>query len=110
MMTEVQQHQEPVKRAEVHAEAAITAALHAEALLDEAVESADPKLMLSSQGRLQQVEHNVLKAQEQLTDVNSEHKYDAQLLQMSDRLNDAQEDVEAAIEDAHMPRRIRSTE
>jgi vacuolar-type H+-ATPase subunit H len=103
-MTETQQHQEPIKKAEAHAEDAITAALRAEEMLYDALNQADPKLILSSQARLKQVQHEVMNAQDQLNDVNSGHKYDAQLAQVSESLHLAQDDVELALDAAHMPK------
>jgi hypothetical protein len=103
-MTETQQHQEPIKNAEAHAEDAITAALRAEEMLYDALNQADPKLILSSQARLKQVQHEVMVAQDQLSDVNSGHKYDAQLAQVSQSLHQAHEDVELAMDEAHMPK------
>jgi vacuolar-type H+-ATPase subunit H len=101
-MTETQQHQEPIKHAEEHAEAVITAALQAGQMLDDALDRADPKLILSSQARLKQVQHEMMDAKDQLSDVNSGHKYDAQLQRVSESIHYAQEDVELAMDEAHM--------
>jgi hypothetical protein len=103
-MTETQQHQEPIKKAEAHAEDAITAALRAEEMLYDALNQADPKLILSSQARLKQVQHEMMDAQDQLIEVNSGHKYDAQLVQVSESLHQAQEDIEFARDESHMPK------
>ncbi|QGQ96742.1 hypothetical protein EHS13_18580 [Paenibacillus psychroresistens] len=105
-MTHSRQHQELVKKAEEHAEATITSALNAGEMLDDALDRADPKLILSSQGRLNQVQHEVIKSQEQLTEVNREHKHDAQLQQVTENLDLAQEDVEQAIDAAQMPQQV----
>jgi hypothetical protein len=106
-MTETQQHQEPIKHAEEHAEAAITAALQADDLLQFAQLQADPKLILSSQARLKKVQHEIKEAQDQLHEVNASHKYDAQLVQVNEGLHQAQEDIEIAMDDSHMPKQVR---
>jgi hypothetical protein len=105
-MTHSRQHQELVKKAEEHAEAVITSALQAGELLDDALDQADPKLILSSQGRLNHVKHEVMKSLDQLNEVNRDHKHDAQLQQVSENLELAREDVEQAIDAAHMPQNV----
>ncbi|MEX2461316.1 MAG: hypothetical protein WD469_08480 [Paenibacillaceae bacterium] len=106
-MTETQQHQEPIKHAEEHAEAAITDALQAENLLQDAQHQANPKLVLSAQDRLEQVHHEIMEAKDQLHQVNSGHKYDAQLARVSESLHRSNEDIEIAIDDSHMPKQVR---
>jgi hypothetical protein len=105
-MTDSRQHQELVKKAEEHAEAAITSALQAGEMLDDALDQADPKLILSSQRRLKQVQHEVMKSQDQLNQVNNEHRHDAQLQQVTENLELAHDDVEQAIDAAHMPKNV----
>jgi hypothetical protein len=103
-MRDSRQHQEVVKRAEENAETAITAALQAGEMLEDALDRADPKLILSSQSRLKQVQHEVMDAQDQLSEVNREHRHDAQLQQVSENLHLAKDDVELAMDEAHMPK------
>jgi hypothetical protein len=105
-MTDSRQHQELLKKAEEHAEAAITSALQAGEMLDDALNQADPKLILSSQGRLKHVQHEVGKSQDQLNEVNREHRHDAQLQQVTENLDLAHDDVEQAMDAAHMPKQV----
>ena len=102
-MTDTRQHQEPIKHAEEHAQAAITDALQAAELLQNAQLQADPKLIISSQARLKQVKHDIEQAQNQLKEVNAGHKYDAQLVQVTESLQQAENDTEIAIDNSHMP-------
>ena len=106
-MTETQQHQEPIKNAEEHAEATITAALQAEERLQNAQTQANPKFIISSQAKLKHVQHEIKTAKNQLNEVNTVHKYDAQLVQVSESLQQAEDNIEIAIDDSHMPKQVR---
>jgi hypothetical protein len=106
-MTETEQHQEPIKRAVEHAEFVMIAAQQAEELLQDALIQADPKLILSSQARLKQVQHEAEEANHHLLEVNHAHKYDAQLAQVSEELHQVQDDVELAKEASQMPKQVR---
>lgn len=105
-MTETQQHQEPIKHAEEHAQAAITDALQATELLLNAQLQADPKLIVSAQARLRKVQLDIKEAQNQLKGVNTAHKYDAQLVQVTESLDQAEADIEIAIDNSHMPQQV----
>jgi hypothetical protein len=106
-MTESQQHQEPVKHAEEHAESAIMAAQRAEAMLQDALVSADPKLIQAAQARLDTAQHDGTEALKHLTEYHYTEKYQQQLEQTSDELRQASQDLEAAQRDAVMPRQVR---
>jgi hypothetical protein len=106
-MTKIEQHQEPIKRAVDHAEFAMIAAQEAEEQLQEALIQADPKQILSSQARLKQVQHDTEEANFHLLEVNSAHKYDAQLAQVSEELHQVQDDVELARDASQMPKQVR---
>jgi hypothetical protein len=106
-MTGTEQHQEPIKRAVDHAEFATIAAQQAAELLQAALIEADPKLILSSQARLKQVQHDTEEANNHLLEVNSAHKYDAQLAQVSEELHQVQADIEQARDASQMPKQVR---
>jgi hypothetical protein len=49
----------------------------------------------------------VLKAEDQMGFFNNEHKYDAQLAQVSEKLHLAQEDIEQTLNETHLPKQVR---
>jgi len=104
---ESQQHQEPIKHAEEHAESAILAAQRAEAMLHDALVSADPKQIIASQARLNTAQHDATEAQKHMTEFNVDSPYEQQLQLKSDELRQAKQDIEAAQRDAVMPRQVR---
>jgi hypothetical protein len=106
-MTKTQQHQEQIKHAKEQAEEAIMTAQRAEEMLNNAWNQANPKQIQSSRALLSQTQQVAIKAEDQMGFFNKEHKYDAQLAQVSEKLHQAQEDIEQTLDETHMPKQVR---
>lgn len=106
-MTESQQHQEPIKHAQEHAESAIMAAQRAEAMLQDALQLADPVQIQSAQARLEQAKHDAVEARKHLAEFSMMEGYDQQLQQTVDELRKASKDIKASEDKARMPKQVR---
>ncbi|WP_442604156.1 hypothetical protein [Paenibacillus sp. KN14-4R] len=106
-MTQSEQHQEPIKHAEEHAESAIMAAQRAEAMLADALENADPQLILAAKARLTQANHDATEATKHLVEFSTDQHFDAQLTQKAEELHNAKQDIKASIDKSKMPKQVR---
>ncbi|MCR8641294.1 hypothetical protein NV379_01375 [Paenibacillus sp. N1-5-1-14] len=106
-MTQSEQHQEPIKHAEEHAESAIMAAQRAEAMLADALELADPELIHSAKDRLAQVNNKVMDATKHLSEFSTDYHFSRQLHQTAEELQDASQDVKASIDKSKLPKQVR---
>jgi uncharacterized phage infection (PIP) family protein YhgE len=105
-MTEVQQHQEPVRHAQEAAEQAILLAQKAEYHLQSAVTKAEPQSIQSSQAAIIQAITQVKDAQKQLQTFNNE-QYGQQIKQTMQQLDQSLQDLEQNRDQVHTPKQIR---
>lgn len=106
-MTESQQHQEPIKHAEEHAESAIIAAQRAEAMLHDALMTADPQQIQSAQARIEQTQHDIVEARKHMVEFSTTEPYKQQLSSKSEDLHKASLDAEVASDKSKMPKQVR---
>jgi cellobiose-specific phosphotransferase system component IIA len=106
-VTESQQHQEPIKHAEEHAESAIMAAQRAEAMLHDALTLADPQQIQSAQARIEQAQHDIVEARKHMVEFSVMEPYAQQLSSKSEDLHKASLDMEVATDKSKMPKQVR---
>jgi cellobiose-specific phosphotransferase system component IIB len=105
-MTDVRQHQEPVRHAQEAAEQAILLAQKAEHNLQASVTTADPQSIHSAQAAVVQAITQVEEAHNQLQTFDNEAT-GPQIEQTLEQLDQSLQDLEQNRDKVHTPRQIR---
>lgn len=105
-MTQVRQHQQPMKNAIERAENAITFAQEARFALEQAQVVAEPLGIQTAHSRLLQAEREVADAMSQLEAHHTESQHQS-LIQTLTNLRQAAQDIDIATEAYQTPRQMR---
>jgi hypothetical protein len=104
---ELKHHDIPVQHAVEHAESAILAAQGAHHDLQSALTKADPELIQSANGRLQQAKHELEEAYKHAMDLYTDPHHKQQLQQTVDQLRQSKQEMESAVDKSFMPKQVR---
>ncbi|MEK8132187.1 hypothetical protein WMW72_30240 [Paenibacillus filicis] len=105
-MTDVKQHQMPLKHVVDNAEKAIQIAKDAEMAVQHAQLESNPHKLAAALAELEAAQHALGKAASQLDAQDHEH-YGQELVQVQDQLNEAQQSLDVTASNTHLPKQVR---
>lgn len=105
-MTEVNQHQMPLRHVIDNAEKAIQIAKDAEMAVRHAQLDSDPHKLRAAQAELAAAQRALEKAQSQLDASDNEHQHQ-QLVQVEDQLNQALQSLDVTASNLQQPKQVR---
>lgn len=105
-MTEVNQHQTPLKHVVDNAEKAIQIAKDAEMAVRHAQLESDPQRLATAIAQMQTAQRELEKVQSQLDAKDNEHQHQ-QLIQVQDQLNQALQSADITASNTEQPKQVR---